>query len=121
MGVYNTVKCCSQCARTGTKLEHQGQPELFPRAGLLKFVDINIFGLLPRTKTGSQHLIIITDKYIRLTRAVTIAKVTSTRILHIFFHDLVKLYSILDVIISDNGQKFVSNLFSSLCTYLTVN
>lgn len=82
-GSLYTFKNCSQSPRKGTVFNYQCQLELFPPAGPLEFFAVHILGSLPRTKTRNQYVVIITDRYSKLTRALPTAKPTSTQVTHI--------------------------------------
>lgn len=118
--VYDTVRNCSQCTRMCLKIEHQRELELFQPAGPFEFVALDILGPLPKTKIVNQFVAILTDRYSKLTSFIPTAKMTSTKVAHIFFHDYVILYGIPNVILLENGPQFVSKFFKSLCTYLGV-
>lgn len=64
---YYTMKNCSQCLRIGTTIKPQWQLELFPPAGPLELVAIDILELLPRTGAGSQLVVQIKDRYRQFT------------------------------------------------------
>lgn len=71
-----------------------------------------------KNQTGNQFVEIITDRYIKLTGAIPTTKITSTQVAHIFLHESGMPYGILDVIMSYNGQQFLSKFFTSLCSCL---
>lgn len=60
----------------GTKCKHQRQLEIFPPAGPLEFVAIDILGPLPRSNTGNDFVVIIIGGYSTLTGAIPAAEIT---------------------------------------------
>lgn len=102
--VHKTALNSSQWPRMGTKLKHQGQLKLLPPVGSLKFLAIDLLWPLPRSKTGNQLVVIMTDRYSKLLRAILTTKITSTQVVHILFYGWVLPYEILDVILSKNCQ-----------------
>lgn len=58
-------------------------------------------------------MVIIPDRYSKISKATTTAKVTSTQVAQKFFHDRVIPYGIVDVILSEIDQQFVSRFLLS--------
>lgn len=119
MDVYHIVKNCRLRIQIETKIRHQRHLERCPAAGRLEFVSIDVLEPLPRTNTGSQFVLIITDIYGILVRAIRTAKNISTQAMH-FFHCYVTSYGLSNFILRRNGQQFVRKFFTSLCAYLVV-
>lgn len=109
--VYNHVITCSKCLRVDSKVRKQTQLELFPPVGSLELFSIDIDGQIPRIKTGNQLLVIITDWYSGITRAISIASIASMRVALIF--------SWLSGTIR-HPSGYPSRKWSSNCTYFTV-
>ena len=66
---FLTVRNCTSCAATrGTLVKNQKDLKLFPAAGPLEFVAMDLLGTLPRTAHGNQHVLVITDRFSKLTR-----------------------------------------------------
>lgn len=84
---YTVVYNCTECLHMGTKFNNQWKLELFPSAGSLEFVVIDIFGPLPITKASNQFILIITDKITKLKKVIEATKITSTHVSNIFFND----------------------------------
>lgn len=84
------------------------------------------YDLWPSTYLGHQQdtrkavRVITTSWYCKGMRAILIVKITATLVAHIFFHDWVRQYGILDGLFSQTGQQFVSKCFTLLCRYLGV-
>lgn len=81
-------------------------------------IAIDIHGLLPQTKSRTELVTHITERYIKLTCANPTPKISSTHLSHIFLSNWVILYGIPDIILSDRDQQFISKLFISRCHYL---
>lgn len=109
--VYGTVKSCTDRPTIGANLRHWRKPELFPPSIPIEFVAIDTLGPLARTRYSSQFVVDTTDKYSKLTREILTTRITSTQVSNIFFNSWVILYSILDTVLSDNGEQFVSKMF----------
>lgn len=113
-GFYNKVRNCSLCPHMDTEFEHQRQIKRSSSDGTLEFVATDLLGSIPRAKKGNQFMVIVTNRYRKLTRAVPIAKITSTKVASVFFYGWAVHYSVPDVIQSSSGQKFVIKLLTTL-------
>ena len=69
LDVYNTVKRCEPCAKESIRLrKHTEKLKLFPATFPLEGVALDYLGPLPTTKNGYTHLLVIADRYSKLTR-----------------------------------------------------
>ena len=69
--IYETVKECHSCAAVrGILTKHQKYLKLFPAAGPLQFVAIDLLGPLPKSKKGNTVVLVITDRFSKICRAV---------------------------------------------------
>lgn len=87
----------------GTKWKRQRQFGLLPPAGLPKFIAIYMLGPLPQLKSGNLFVVIINDRYSKLTCKVSKTYITSTNVTYIHFIHWVVSYKISDIILSDSG------------------
>lgn len=83
---YCTVKSYMDCPIIGTKLWHERKLGLFSSSGPLQFVAVGILGPLLRTTSGSQFLVIITNRYVKFTWAIHTVKIMSTQVVIFFKH-----------------------------------
>lgn len=100
--------------------DHKQKLQLFSAAGPFEFVANGIIGPPLRTVTGYQHVIIITDSLLKLTRAIPTVRGDSTEIATIFLSNRVRPYEIVSYILTDNGTHFVSMFFTSFRLFLWV-
>ena len=111
-----TVRNCVSCARNRVKLRrHAKQLQLFPAGGPLEFVSIDILGPLVRTARGNRYLLVISDRYTKLTRTVPLPRVTASVVARAFATHWLFTYGPPALLLSDNGKQFVSRLFVNLC------
>ena len=119
MDTYNTVRNCVACAKERISLrKHASFLKLFPAAKPLEFVSIDILGPLPRTTTGFRYLLVITDRYSKLTRTIPLRDVKSVTIAKAFCENWVFQYGPPTYLLSDNGGQFTSKFFQSICSIL---
>ena len=61
---FSPVRNCTSCAATGgTLVKNRKDLQLFPVAGPLEFVAMDLLGPLPKTAHGNQHVSVITDRF----------------------------------------------------------
>lgn len=60
----------------------------------------------------------MTDWYAELTRAIQTTKIAPAQVANIFFNDWIVPYGIPDTVLSDNGQRFICKLFTTVPSYL---
>lgn len=81
--VYNKVRSCTACQRIG-KYRDQREIELFSPIGPSELVPFDIFGSPSRTKSGDQFVVIITNTYSKLNRALPTTKITPIHVANNF-------------------------------------
>lgn len=116
--VYRTVRNCHSCVKTGTRHKNKRHLQLFLATRLLETVATNILDLLPKTTKDNQHVVIITERYSKLTGLVPTARITTTVVACIFFDPWVTPYGIPSYLLTYNGTQVVDKFFGSLCTNL---
>lgn len=102
-----------------TERKHQRQLQLFLPKSSPKFIAIDILGPLTRTMSCNQYVVTITDWYCTLSRAIPITNISSAQVVYIFSTHLLIRYRNPDIILLlfDNGEQFISEVFISLCNY----
>lgn len=83
---YTTVCHCSACAQNRMDPKPRKKLQLFLANGRLKFIVIDIFGALPLTAGGSQYVIVMISRYLRLLRALPAGKMSSAHVSNVFFN-----------------------------------
>lgn len=72
--VYQAIKDCQTCPNQESAYWRQRHPKLFPAAGALAFVAIEISAPFPMPSQGIQFAVFITDCYWKLTKAIQTAR-----------------------------------------------
>lgn len=81
----------------------------------LEDITVDIIGALPKTNKDNKHVVIITDRYSKLTCAIPMRKITAGIVAAAFIDNWVLAYHISDSILTDNGSQFVAKLFEVIC------
>lgn len=118
--VFTTASNCTTCARNFTSPNLKRQIQLFHAIGLFEFVPIDIFGPLPRTVSRHLFVTIMTDRYLKLKRAMPTGQTKSSHVANVFFNSWVVLYGISAYVLMKNEAQLTSKLFAMLCTMLGV-
>lgn len=92
--VYNTNSSCKSCAKNNSNAKHKRHFHLPAPTGPLESVAMKTLGTLPETTEDNQHIVIITDRYPKLTRAVSTARIATNTEPDIFFNAWVVPYGI---------------------------
>jgi Integrase zinc binding domain len=69
--IYETARQCDACARNRiSERKHTNKLQLFHAKSPLESVAMDILGPLPRTKHGSRFLLVISDRFSKVTKTV---------------------------------------------------
>ena len=118
---YATVRRCTTCAKNRIKLRHGcSELQLFPAQNPLESVALGIFGKLLKTSRGNQYLLVISDRFTKLTRVVPLKSTKAAEIARTFVNEWVFSYGPPKELLSDNAQYFSSKFFQSVCKILNV-
>lgn len=112
---HTTVKHCRSFAQDGSQTMHKCKLQLFPAAGPLKFMAINILEPLPKTPLGGQHFFTMTDRYSNLTSALLRGKITLTPFATTILDNWILLHGIPNYVLIYNSPQFVRKLFKTFC------
>jgi hypothetical protein len=75
---------------------------------------MEILGPLPRTKHGNRFLLVIADRYTKVTRTVPLRTVTALSVARAFVDQWVYVYGPPVSLLTDNGPQFRANFFRPL-------
>ena len=118
---FSTVRNCTSCAATrGTLVKNQKDLKLFPAAGPLEFVAMDLLGPLPKTAHGNQHVLVITDRFSKLTRSIPLRTTTASVVANAFLDNWVYVYGAPRYVLTDNGPQFAAKFFDAVCALLGV-
>ena len=119
---YAAARRCSTCARNRIKLRrHTSQLKLFPASAPLEAVAIDILGELIKTSQGNQYLLVISDRYTKLTKTVPLKSQSATEVAKAFVNEWVFNYGPPLDLLADNGKCFTSKFFQDVCRIINVH
>ena len=119
--VFSHVRNCASCAATrGTQVRHQKDLKLFPAAGPLDFVAMDLLGPLPKTAHGNRHVLVMTDRSTKLTRSIPLRTPTTSVVDNAFLDNSVYVYGAPRGVLTDNGPQVAAKFFDAVCALLGV-
>jgi Integrase zinc binding domain len=111
--ITSYVSRCPSCVKKSLKASRKTtRLTLFPPTAPMEFVAMDILGPLTTTPRGNRFLLVVTDRFTKLTRAYPLASTTADVVARTFFEGWVAAgYGIPHVLLTDNGTQFVSKFF----------
>ena len=80
-----TVRDCRSCARNRIRLRrHLNRLQLFPATRPLESIAIDILGPLPKSKSGLRFLLVITDRFTKLSQVAPLRRITAYHVARVF-------------------------------------
>jgi transposase InsO family protein len=119
--VTKTVRSCATCAKNRIKERTRTSfLKLFPASAPLEYVAINIHGPLPKTSHGNRFLLVMTDRFSKLTRTVPLRTTTALVCARAFCDHWVYAYGAPRHVLTDNGPQFTAKFFHAVCRELGI-
>ena len=100
--------------------KHLNGLRLFPAKQPLESLAIGILGPLPKTKAGKRFLLVITDRFTKLTQVVALRMITAYTVAVAFYDAWVFKDGVPRTLLSDNGPQFNTKFFHSTCRVLGI-
>lgn len=119
--VTETVRSCTTCAKNRIKERTRTSfLKLFPASAPLEYVAIDILGPLPKTSHGNRFLLVMTDRFSKLTRTVPLRTTTALVCARAFCDHWVYSYGAPRHVLTDNGPQFTAKFFHAVCRELGI-
>ena len=116
--VASCPSCVKKSLRTARKTTRL---KLFPPSAPMEFIAMDILGPLTTTERGNRFLLVITDRFTKLTRAYPLSTTTADVVARTFFEGWVASgYGIPNVLLTDNGSQFLAKFFQTFCKILGI-
>ena len=120
--IHHKVEGCTLCAKNRIKEQRNVYPmRLFPATKPLEYVAMDILGPLPRTKHGMRFILVITDRFTKLTKTEPLRTITSLAVARAFCKAWVFNYGPPKVLLTDNGTQFTATFFRNVCRILRIH
>ena len=119
--VEETIRQCTPCAKNRVQERKRvSLMKLFPANEPLEFVAIDILGPLPKTAHGNRFLLVISDRFSKLTRTIPMRTTTALAVAKAFCTHWVFAYGPPKFLLSDNGTQFTAKFFIEVCRELGI-
>jgi len=94
---------------------------LFPATDPFAALAIDVLGPLPRSPAGYEYILVICDRFTKVTRAVPLKDISVVDVLCAFLNTWVASYGIPDSILSDNGPQLAAVLWQGVLKALGID
>jgi len=119
---YAFMANCTQCARNRVgRRRKTNYPKTFPPTEPLTDLCMDLLGPLPRTAAGNEHLLVIVDRFSKMTLAIPLERIDAEIIGAAFLDYWVAAYGPPATVLSDNGPQFRSTFFQWVCSLLGIS
>jgi hypothetical protein len=119
--IYETVRQCEICARNRIAEKRRTNPlKIFPPGGSLESVAMDKLGPLPRTKHGNLFLLVIADRFSKVTKTVPLRTITALSVARAFWDHWAYIYGPPASLFTDNGPQFTDKFFQTACAELGI-
>jgi len=119
--IHSTITKCTTCAQNRLALRrHTTLLTLFQATKPLTELSVDICGPIPASKKGNRFILVITDRFAKLTKCVALRRITAMSVASAIIDAWVSAYGPLDRIFSDQGPQFMSNFFIAVMKMLGI-
>lgn len=119
--VYAFVSRCSACAKGKVQGRRRTNPlRLFPATEPFTDVCLDLLGPLPETINGNKYLVVMVDRFTKLTRVVPVDREDAETVASAFLDTWVASYGPPDTLLTDNGPQLTSTHFRAVCSMIGI-
>ena len=92
--------------------------KLFPALEPFSGLAMDQLGPVTTSRGGHKHVLVICDRFIKLTRAIPLRDATELAVSSAFIDTWVAAYGIPDSVLTDNGPQFASVYYQGILGFL---
>jgi len=119
--VHTTITKRTTCAQNRLAVRRHTTPlTLFAATESLTELSVDIFGPIPASKKGNRFILVIIDRFAKLTKCVALRRITAITVASAIIDVWVSAYGPPDRILSDQGPQFMSNFFIAVMKMLGI-
>ena len=94
--------------------------KLFPATGPLESIAMDLLGPLPPSRAGNRFILVMTDRFTKLTQIVPLKKTTAHDVAMAFCIHWVYKYGTPKETLTENGPQFASKFLRETCQVLGI-
>ncbi|KAL8441470.1 hypothetical protein Emag_007140 [Eimeria magna] len=87
-----------------------------PIGTAFELIAIDLFGPLPITRRGNNHILVIIEHHTRWVELVPLPNPTAAQVAQALFNEWISRWGVPRALLSDNGPQFTAELLRQLCT-----
>lgn len=114
------INKCQACARNTLTYRQKRKLQLFPAAGALDFIPMNIVGPFSKARQGQLYVFLVIELYPKRTPAVPTSKTIYAHMSTFFFDHSSVWSGITSYLLTDSDAQFTSPFFVTICPLLSV-
>jgi len=119
--VYKHVEQCPACAKNRlSEKTHTTVMKLFTADEHFSGLAMDLLGPLPTSKGGNKHVLVICDRFNKVTRSIPLRKATALTVASACTDTWVAAYGIPDTVVTDNGPQFALVLYQGILGLLGI-
>jgi len=119
--VVSYVRKCDSCARQRVRpLARRSPLTLFPATMPFQDIAVDLYGPLDKTTAGHQFILVITDRFTKLVRAIPMDGTSAVDCASVVLDYWVAAYCPPDRLLSDGGPQFTSHFSGQVCNLLSI-
>ena len=120
--VRSYIAGCDACSKRKGPILSKRAPMQIVRSGFpMERIAIDILGELPETPRGNKYIVVIGDYFTKWTEALPIPNMEACTVTKVLVENVLCRFGIPQVIHSDQGRQFESNLFQEMCKLLGIH
>ena len=120
--VRSYIAGCDACSKRKGPIPSKRAPMQIVRSGFpMERIAIDILGELPETPRGNKYIVVIGDYFTKWTEALPIPNMEACTVAKVLVENVLCRFGIPQVIHSDQGRQFESNLFQEMCKLLGIH
>jgi len=113
--VYKHVEQCPACAKNRlSQRRHTSTMKQFPALDPFSGLAMDLLGPLTTSRGGHKHVLVICDRFTKLTRAIPYRDATALTVSSAFIDTWVAAYGIPDSVLTDSGPQFASVYYQGI-------
>ena len=120
--VRSYIAGCDACSKRKGPIPSKRAPMQIVRSGFpMERIAIDILGELHETPRGNKYIVVIGDYFTKWTEALPIPNMEACTVAKVLVENVLCRFGIPQVIHSDQGRQFESNLFQEMCKLLGIH